>query len=622
MFGLCRFTKTGIACLIVAVLAAGGIVVWGLFEAPQRRHNVTELSGNVINFPGHELRADTATKFAGSERCAECHAEISAKYHSSGMGQSLWRIGSETPLEDYDQHNSFSPDGRHHYSIARTAEGVFHHERLVDIDGKTIYDQAVKIEFVVGSGTQGRSYLFNRKGMLYMSPIGWYASGKKWDLSPGFKLPFHRRFSRRVPVACLECHAGQMNLTSRTDVFDDPPFREIAIGCERCHGPGVNHIEFHQREKSVGSDPIINPRRLDPERREDVCTQCHLSGEGRYLRDGSHFGGFLPGTRLEETYLIFVGGKRTTDDGRTRAVSQVEQMRSSQCYLGSEGRMGCTTCHDPHSGTPEEQRNAFYRGRCLTCHHDQGCALQESERRIRQADDSCIACHMPRLDASDVPHTTQTDHRILRLPQTSSSPENQPDNTPELYDDAEKRLPEIVVARARGMWLAERAERYTSRNFAEQSSRILKEVLALRPDDVEVLEALGTCAAIDRRTEESLSYCTRVLAMDADRERTLLTAATLQLNQGKIDEGRRSLEKYLEVQPNDASAWGRYSGLLSQLNEVHKAIDAARKSTDLDPSNPRTWSHLAELYKQVGDGQQEEICRDLGRRVQFSKTPQ
>lgn len=620
MISLRRLTGIRIAGLIFALIT-GGIAGWNLLKVPQHRMPVSEFSRNVGS-RSHKLVEDTAKNFAGSDRCAECHAEVAAKYHSSGMGQSLWRIGSETPLEDYDQQNSFSPDGHHHYSIVRTDEGVFHHERLADDSGETIYDQAVKIEFVVGSGTQGRSYLFNRNGMLYMSPIGWYANGKKWDLSPGFKLPFHRRFNRRVPFACLECHAGRMNLTSHADVFDDPPFREIAIGCERCHGPGAGHIEFHEQKKSAGLDPIINPMRLDPHRREDVCTQCHLSGEGRYLREGSHFGGFVPGTRLEETYLIFVGGKRTTDDGRTRAVSQVEQMRSSQCYVSSEGRMGCTSCHDPHSRIPEEQRNAFHRGRCLTCHNDHDCGLEESERRLRQADDSCIACHMPKLEASDVPHTTQTDHRILRLPQTLSSAGDQQVEVPELFDDAEKRLPGVVVAKARGMWLAERAERFGNRNFAEQASQILKEVMTLQPNDVEVLEALGTCTAINGHTEESLKYCNRVLAKDPHRERTLLTAATVHLNQGKIEMGRRLLEEYLEVQPNDAAAWGRYSGLLSQLDELHEAIDAGRKSTDLDPSNPRTWSHLAELYMRIGDGKQEEICRDLGRRVQFNKTPQ
>ncbi len=613
---------TGIQIAILAtVLVAAGVAVLGVFKSPEAQLTVSDLSKDVSSM-SRETANDVTTKFAGSERCTECHAEVAAAYHSSGMGQSMWRIGSETPLEDYDQHNSFSPDGRHHYSIVRTEEGVFHHERLADNNGETIYDQAVRIEFVVGSGTQGRSYLFNREGMLYMSPIGWYANGKRWDLSPGFKLPFHRRFSRRVPSACVECHAGQMNLTSRTDVFDDPPFREIAIGCERCHGPGVDHIAFHEQKKLVGSDPIINPARLDLDRREDVCTQCHLSGEGRYLRDGSHFGGFVPGNRIEDTYLIFVGGKRTTDDGRTRAVSQVEQMRSSGCYLASKGEMGCTSCHDPHSQIEEENRSSFYRGRCLTCHGNGSgdCSLEEAERLKRQSDDSCIACHMARLDASDVPHTTQTDHRILRLPQAQSSMENQQFDTPELFDDAEKRLPEVVVAKARGMWLAERAERFTNRNFAAQALQILKAVLTLRPDDIEVLEALGTCTAINGQTTESLKYCNRVLAMDPERERTLLTAATLHLNRGEIHAGRELLQAYLDVQANDAAAWGRYSGVLSQLNENHKAIEAARKSADLDPSNPRTWSHLAELYGRIGEIQQAEVCRDLGRRVQLSKT--
>ena len=622
MFDLRRFGKPGVASLILIVGVVITAAVWRSNTRSEQKSTQLGRAEIGVSSAIRQPRTDISLGFAGSESCAECHAEINEAYRSSAMGQSLWRIGTESPLEDYDQQNSFSPDGRHHYSIVRTDDGVFHHERLADNNGETIYDQSVRIEFVIGSGTQGRSYLFNRNGMLYMSPVGWYANGKRWDLSPGFKLPFHRRFSRRIPFACMECHASQMNQTSQTDVFGDPPFREFAIGCERCHGPGVNHIGFHKQKISVGTDPIINPSRLDPHLREDVCTQCHLSGEGRYLREGSHFGGFLPGTRLEETYLIFVGGKRTSDDGRTRAVSQVEQMRSSRCYMGSEGRMGCTSCHDPHSKKPEEEQQVvFHRGRCLACHSDHGCAIEESERRERQADDSCIACHMPKLEASDVPHTTQTDHRILRLPKTSAVPESKSSIAPELYDDAEKRLPEVVVAKARGMWLAERAERYTNRNFAEQASRILKGVLVLQPDDVEVLEALGTCAAISGRTEESLSYCTRVMTMEPHRERTLLTAATMHLNEGKLDTGRRLMEEYLKVQPNDALAWGRYSGVLSQLNETQNAITAGRKSAELDPSNPRTWSHLAELYGRIGDGKQEETCRALGRRVQFSKTP-
>jgi len=631
---LSRFPSRKVNYLLVTL--GIGFVVWigvARMERPSRLDHRRETApgSQVLQATHADLNGITASstqplrfeKLTGSGSCAECHAEIAAKYHASGMGKSLWEIGSETPLEDYEKVNSFSPDGRHHYDVVRTADGVFHHERLVDDQGETIYDQAVKIEFVVGSGHQGRSYLFRRDGMMFMSPIGWYTRAERWDLSPGYKLPSHRRFDRRLPSACLECHAGQLNLAEGTDLFRDPPFHEVAIGCERCHGAGADHVRYHRQRSSSGeSDPIVNPAKLDPDRREDVCSQCHLSGEGRYLRDGCQFGGFQPGTRLEETYLIFVRGNRTTENGKkTRAVSQVEQMRSSRCYLHSGGKMGCTSCHDPHSQVPTDSQTAFYRDRCLNCHREQGCAVAESDRRARQADDSCIACHMPRLNASDVPHTTQSDHRIMRTPQGSPSQSDQTNEMPELYDGAEHRLPRIIVDRAKGLWLAERAERLTDRSLASQASRILEGVLRQRPNDAEVLNALGTASAVNGRFDESLTYWNKVLALEPNRELTLSTTATLLLNQGKTEAGFQRLEKYLEVQPNYGGAWGRYSGLLSKFNELDKAIEAARKSIELDPSNPKTYHHLSQLYGRRGDPQQEQIYRELGRRVQLSKSP-
>ncbi|MBS0202853.1 MAG: tetratricopeptide repeat protein [Planctomycetes bacterium] len=621
-----RLPRARIAGLIIAVTVAGGVVFWvSSWLGHQRPLDQADRSqaSTAINLPSKDssaARAALKAKFVGSDSCVECHAEIAARFHASGMGQSLWKVGSAPPLEDYNHNVSFSPDGHHHYSVVKTMEGVFHHERLTDDKGQTIYDQAYKVEFVVGSGLQGRSYLFNRGGMLFMSPIGWYSRSGKWDLSPGYKLPSHRRFDRRVPSACLECHAGQMNLTDRPDVFEDPPFREIAIGCERCHGPGADHIQFRRQQTgSFESDPIVNPSKLEPAQREDVCSQCHLSGEGRYLRDGCHFGEFQPGTRLEETYLIFVRGNRTTDDGKTRAVSQVEQMRSSTCYLNSGGSLGCTSCHDPHSQPPANTQTSFYRERCLKCHAERGCAVTESDRRARQPDDSCIACHMPRLNASDVPHTTQSDHRILRAPVTPIPAGDQTFEMPALYDGAEQRLPGIVVDRAKGIWLAEQAERLTNPQLATQASRILEGVLRERPNDVEVLNALGTAAAVNGRFQESMTYWNAVLAIDPNRELTLSTTATLLLNQGKADAGRAMLERYLKVQPNYGGAWGRYSGLLSRANETDKAIEAARKSIELDPSNPKTYHHLAQLYGRIGNKEQEQIYRDLGNRIQLNR---
>ena len=58
---------------------------------------------------------------------------------------------------------------------------------------------------------------------------------------------------------------------------------EWNVGCERCHGPGSDHIARPSRAN------IVNPVRLDSLRASDTCIQCHSQGqplknpiEGRY----------------------------------------------------------------------------------------------------------------------------------------------------------------------------------------------------------------------------------------------------------------------------------------------------------------------------------------------------
>src|SRR5216684_235545 len=52
----------------------------------------------------------------------------------------------------------------------------------------------------------------------------------------------------------------------------------------------------------------------------------------------------------------------------------------------------------------------------MKCHQDKGCSLPAPQRLKQQPDDSCVACHMPRFQSSDIAHTAVTDHRILRTP--------------------------------------------------------------------------------------------------------------------------------------------------------------------------------------------------------------
>ena len=558
--------------------------------------------------------------YLGSAVCGECHAQIAETYRSHSMANSLWETMAAPKIEEASKKNSFSPDGRHWYTIETTPEGVFHHERLIDRDGETLYDQAVRVDYTMGSGHQGRSYLIDRGTAMYLSPITWYSHAGRWDLSPQYQLPVHRRFGRRIVDGCLNCHAGRVNdIRGASDQYGSPPFYELSIGCERCHGPGDEHVKLHrQGPRGAALDPIINPVKLDAARREDICSQCHLQGEGTYPRSGHEIGDFRPGERLEETRVIFVAGTRTTSAGTTRAVSQVEQMRSSRCYQESQGRFGCISCHDPHSRPQKTDMDHFYREKCLACHTDHGCGLPEAQRRVTQGEDSCIACHMPRLGASDVPHTSQTDHRVLRQ-QDANPIINRPSGPPEIYDGGESRLPPKVIDYARGLWLAEQAEKRNDREMAGRARLLLGQVRKDFPEDVVILNALGTSTAMSGRIDEAVLILRQSLDLDPAGEHSLETMANLLLQSGLRTEARPYLKRALESNPWKASLWGRYAGVLVQEGEWELGIEAAQKSRELDPSVLQTYDFLSNAYRHRGDSAKSQHYRDLSRKIQQSR---
>ncbi len=69
----------------------------------------------------------------------------------------------------------------------------------------------------------------------------------------------------------------------------EPPFLEMQIGCERCHGPGKQHVEkmdagdFDEDSETAEDLLIVNPAHLDRHLADDVCYQCHMDGKRRIL---------------------------------------------------------------------------------------------------------------------------------------------------------------------------------------------------------------------------------------------------------------------------------------------------------------------------------------------------
>ena len=556
--------------------------------------------------------------YVSDNDCSECHAEIAKAYSTHPMAQSLSRVSSAPLVEDYVNQLSFSPLDSKQYRIERRGNEFFHHELRKDRDGEEIYDQPVPAHFALGSGKRGRSYLINRDGKLFVSPIAWYSTKERWDLAPGYAPDRNERFERRAIDMCLRCHVGRANrLPNSRDTFGKPAFHAMSIGCQNCHGPGREHIDFQRNGgKTEEADPIVNPRRLSHARRESICIQCHLSGEETILRPGKAAYDFHPGQHLNELMSVFVRknpGGRTSGD-RT-AVDQVLQMRSSTCYQKSLGQMGCTSCHDPHSVPKENQRAEFFRARCLSCHSEPktSCALPEQQRRKPPARNSCIHCHMPAYDTSDIPHTAQTDHRILRKPlldrpDSKGGQESTPRQSTvmsladlQIFDLSAHPISESDLDRARGIMLARIAERNGSIKSAQIAETMLRQARRSSPEDIDVLEELAAVCVLQNRTGEAVEYWEQVLQIDPRHEAGLYNVSVFLAGRREFPTALEMFSRLIEVNPWSAEIHFLRAQVLANLGQTKEAIRAVKRALVLDPSLDKLYDLLNELYRRNGE---------------------
>lgn len=599
----------GVAIVIASLLAL--TVVVAVLRSTPAVTNQPQLSLNEMRLP---RPAPIHNDYVGSQVCHECHGDIFGKYQTHPMAHSAGAIDRVDVIEEYARSDVAMGGGRTYHATQENGV-VTHHETLLDANDEQVYQLSVPISVEVGSGKRGRSYLVNRDGFLYQSPLTWYSAHQKWGMSPGYTLGSNPRFSRRILDGCVQCHIGRINRDAgMKDAYKEPILLEASIGCERCHGPAGRHVEYRRdsaMRTSSSRDPIINPAKLDAPRRESICNQCHLQGMDRVVRYGQSDFDFRPGQMLNDVWVSFVEGTGVEERG-TKAVSQVEQMRASRCYQKAQGELGCASCHDPHGVPKENERESHFRDRCMSCHDDEAdCRMPIASRKQVTATDSCIDCHMPKLAATDVPHTSQTDHRIPRTPHKTIRIDATSIDGPQPFDDGGGELPELVLQRARGILLAKKAERERDPALANSCLSLLLPLVHANPDDIAALEAVGACYWVLGAYQQAERYWDAALLTKPDIERVLSSLALICQESKALDGALTYLDDLIAANPTRADLYGRRAHILGQLGRFDEGIEAAKRSLDMDPSLAQVHGWLAEVYASRGEDKLSEKHRTM-----------
>jgi len=348
-------------------------------------------------------RAASATAPANSSpapTCATCHAGVAASYAHAAMQHALLTPDANPVLEEHP--NLTVKIGNYSYTVeTRNGQSAY-----TVSDG--IGSITLPIHWIFGRHSQ--TWVLERDGVFYESQVSFFRRDQALATTPGHAniVPHSlaeaigRRTSHAELLKCFNCHSTDATEGARLTLDKLSP----GLSCERCHEGAGRHMT-----DAIHDNFTTLPRSLKAMNAEDTanfCGQCHRTWDTA-IRNHWH--------------------------GPADVRFQPYRLMNSQCFLGSDPRISCTACHDPHK--PVETNLASYDAKCMACH---GVARKSDPKKPdpkkpdlakSDAPDSdaassvpasivktctvakanCASCHMPKIELPEG-HAAFTDHEI------------------------------------------------------------------------------------------------------------------------------------------------------------------------------------------------------------------
>jgi hypothetical protein len=377
--------------------------LWWL-ASPQRETLATLEWKSLTQVPvPARIDRETPGQYVGSPSCRECHPGETAAFARSGHARTLNPAGSGPIARWLDGKTVEDPElpgVSWSYHLQSGALRVDRSEK-----GKT---ETVPINFGFGSAHTGITFVTAMNSGPEAPAVGiehrlsYLTVSGKLGLTPGQHdgsivdpgtriVPFGRFLDESHLQKCFDCHATTTSRQDRQRLEIDTMIPNVT--CERCHGPGGEHIDAARRRASESEFAMpLGLDRASPEDQMTACGECHRSPTQVAVES------------IEERNVQFV---------RFQPVG----LAKSKCFADGKSGLSCTSCHDPHARL--SRNTPLYEAVCLTCHEPSGAATKPCTVSPRK---DCVGCHMPRRGVT--PEFMFTDHwiRVVGRDETRAAP--------------------------------------------------------------------------------------------------------------------------------------------------------------------------------------------------------
>jgi DmsE family decaheme c-type cytochrome len=225
---------------------------------------------------------------------------------------------------------------------------------------------------------------------------------------------------------CLTCHAD-MTKGYHTSAHGRKADERTPIanrGCETCHGPGGAHVES-------GGDKtkILNPATMKAADASETCTTCHNRTTHAGWSGSKHDARNMSCATCHSVHAPKSEHAQLNEASEFELCSQCHQRESMKIQRSShmplrEGKMECSSCHNPHGSTTNVRmlrQGSSIAESCATCHADKRGPFLWEHAVGRE---NCATCHDPhgsnndRMLVAKVPQLCQRCHVHSRHPAT------------------------------------------------------------------------------------------------------------------------------------------------------------------------------------------------------------
>jgi predicted CXXCH cytochrome family protein len=567
------------------------------------------------------------------QTCAGCHRQIWETYRRTGMARSFYRPSAANTVEDFTKNNTFYHRPSDSYFTMFRRDGNYYQGRYqIDSAGRHVNVMEKQIDFVMGSGNHSRAYLHRTgRGTLVELPLAWYAEkGGYWAMNPGYDRPNHDGFRRPITYDCMFCHNGYPQIPAgHEQPFAEPVYAGAmpeGIDCQRCHGPGRKHTQVAKTAGATSADlrnSIVNPARLSAQRQMEVCMVCHLETTSfplpnaiqRYERAPFSY---VPGEPMAAFILNFDHAAGKGRDDKFEIVNAAYRLRRSACFLNSNGKLLCTTCHNPHDIPRGEEATRHYTAVCRQCHASTFDKQVASGKHSRAAD--CVDCHMPKRRTEDVVHVVATDHYIQRRKPAGDL----------LAEIAERHETDSRAYRGPVVLYYPEALPHTPENDLDLAIAQVKQRSNLS-DGIAQLTA-----AMERHRPERAEYYFELaeawresgqlaksvpLYQEAVRRNPKFVVGLQKLGfvlrrSGRYTESAEVLQRAASVAPGNASTWHELGLTYQALGKKADAVAALEKAIELDPDLPEAYNNLGIIRFAEGERARAEAAFREAIRIQ------